>query len=119
MKTSHDPRHQHRIALVKSLFAYDFQKLPDDDIAAIVARLDEIDEYIKKAATEHPINSMNKIDLAILRVGVFELIEKEVKVAIIIDEAVEIAKEYGADNSSKFVHGVLNTIAGQVQSSVS
>ncbi len=114
MKTSHDPRHQHRIELVKSLFAYDFQHTPDDDIAAIVAKLSEIDGYIRKTATEHPLESMNKIDLAILRVGVFELIENEVNVPIIIDEAVEIAKEYGADNSSKFIHGVLNTIAHQV-----
>lgn len=114
MKTSHDPRHQHRIALVKSLFAYDFQKIPDEEIAPIVAKLDEIDGFIQKAATEHPIGGMNKIDLAILRVGVFELIEKGLNVSIIIDEAVEIAKEYGSDNSSKFIHGVLNTIAQQV-----
>ncbi len=114
MKTSHDPRHQHRIALVKSLFAYDFQKIPEDEIAPIVEKLDAIDGFIKKAATEHPIESMNKIDLAILRVGVFELIGKDISVAVVIDEAVEIAKEYGSDNSSKFIHGVLNTIAQQV-----
>jgi len=57
---------------------------------------------------------MNKIDLAMLRVGVFELMEGEVKPAIIIDEAVEIAKEYGSDNSSKFIHAVLNALTKQV-----
>lgn len=76
--------------------------------------LPEIDDSIRAVATDHPLESINKIDLAILRLGVFELREASVKPAIIIDEAVEIAKEYGADNSSKFIHGVLNTIANKV-----
>jgi N utilization substance protein B len=54
---------------------------------------------------------MSKIDLAILRLGVYELtIQKKEPPKVVIDEAVELAKSYGGDNSSKLVNGVLGTI---------
>jgi N utilization substance protein B len=54
---------------------------------------------------------LNKIDLAILRLAVFELIiENSQPPKVIIDEAVELAKEFGSESSSKFVNGVLGTI---------
>jgi N utilization substance protein B len=71
----------------------------------------EIDEYIQKNATEWPINNIPKIDLIILRIAIFELlIDKTQEKSIIIDEAVELAKQFGSENSSKFVHGVLGSV---------
>lgn len=71
----------------------------------------EIDELIQGSATEWPLANIPKIDLVILRIAIFELmIDKTLEKSIIIDEAVELAKEFGSDTSSKFVHGVLGKV---------
>lgn len=70
----------------------------------------KIDKIITKAAPAWPIDKINKIDLAILRFAVYELMEKVTPQKVVIDEAVEIAKEYGSESSSSFVNGVLGTI---------
>lgn len=72
----------------------------------------KIDPIIIKTAPEWPLEKLNKTDLAILRLAVFEMtIEKKQPVKVIIDEAVELAKEIGSENSPSFVNGVLGTIA--------
>lgn len=77
----------------------------------VIQNQTEIDEYIQKSATEWPINNIPKIDLVILRIAIFELlIDKTQEKSIIIDEAVELAKQFGSENSSKFVHGVLGSV---------
>jgi transcription antitermination protein NusB len=77
----------------------------------VVENQPEIDSYISKNAPEWPINNIPKIDLIILRIAIFELmIDKTQEKSIIIDEAVELAKEFGSDTSSKFVHGVIGSI---------
>ena len=65
---------------------------------------------IEAAATEWPINRLNKIDLAVLRLAVYELKYEETPPKVVIDEAVELAKEFGSENSSSFINGVLGTI---------
>lgn len=71
----------------------------------------EIDKFISEFAPEWPIENIPKVDLIILRLAIFELmIDKKIEKSIIIDEAVEIAKEFGNDSSSKFVHGVLGSL---------
>jgi len=57
-----------------------------------------------------PIDKLNKIDLAILRLSIYELLIGNIPPKVIIDEAVEIAKEYGSESSPSFVNGVLGTI---------
>ena len=69
-----------------------------------------IDEKIAHVAPEWPLPKISKIDLAILRLAVTELVEKKEPPKVIIDEAVELAKQFGNDNSAKFVNGVLGTI---------
>ena len=111
MKTSQDPRHKKRIEDVKRLFEVSFSgSSPDAEIEAILPHLSTLDEAIQKAAPEWPVEKIAKIDLAILRLATYELaiIAKEPP-KVIIDEAVEIAKEYGNENSAKFVNGVLGT----------
>jgi len=66
---------------------------------------------ISKAAPTWPVEKLNKVDLAILRLAIYELkIKKKTPPKVIIDEAVELAKKYGADNSSKFVNGALGSL---------
>ncbi len=73
--------------------------------------LKEIDKIIQKCAPEWPLDQIAKIDKAIMRVGIFELLfSSEVPPKVAINEAVEIAKIFGSESSSKFVNGVLGTV---------
>lgn len=112
MKTPNDPRHQKRIDRMQKLFSYSFAtSQADPDIQDIVLSLPDLDARIQKSAPEWPIDKIAKIDLAVLRLAVFELvISKSAPEKVIIDEAVELAKSYGNENSAKFVNGVLGTI---------
>ena len=112
MKTSTDPRHLRRREAVKILFAETFTKQPNSPelVAEILKHKVKIDNKIKKAAPAWPIDNLNRIDLAILRLAVYELGKKEAPPKIVIDEAVELAKEYGSESSSSFINGVLGTI---------
>ncbi len=70
-----------------------------------------IDEYIASAAPEWPIKQMNKIDLAILRLGVYELIfRRSIPHKVVIDEAVELGKTYGSENTPSFINGALGNV---------
>jgi N utilization substance protein B len=112
MKTSQDPRHLRRQALMDKLFSYSFDShQTDPDIAPIAAHLPQLDKHIASAAPEWPIEKIAKIDLAILRLATYELmIEKKEPPKVIIDEAIELAKTYGNEHSSQFINGVLGTI---------
>ncbi len=111
MKLKSDPRHKKRVKLMQSLFAADFHTSePDPDLDQILEQRAVIDDLITSAAPEWPINQINKIDLAILRLSIYELQQKNTPYKVAIDEAVELAKEYGSDNSAKFINGVLGTV---------
>jgi transcription antitermination factor NusB len=112
MKTAKDPRHKIRQEIVKALFAQSFTNQNDiaQNVKDVLEHTRELDEEIKKAATEWPIDKLNKIDLAILRLSVYELIYSHIPPKVVIDEAVELAKEYGGENSPAFINGVLGTI---------
>lgn len=112
MKTKKDPRHLKRREAVKILFAQTFTKqenLPET-VRKILANAQTIDRKIEKAAPVWPINKLNRIDLAILRLAVYELEKTKTPPKVVIDEAVELAKEFGSESSPSFVNGVLATI---------
>ena len=100
MKTSTDPRHKKRELKVAKLYASSF--VPSFSTPQ--------DEIIAQAAPEWPLKNINRIDLAILRVATEELQKSETPPKVVIDEAVEIGKKYGAENSASFINGVLGTI---------
>ena len=111
MKTAQDPRHLNRIKLMQELFSWDFKKGRKKDIQEIVSSLETIDKTIPKSAPAWPIIQINRIDLAILRLSVFELLlKKDAPPKVVVDEAVELAKEYGGESSPGFVNGVLGKI---------
>jgi len=112
MKTPLDPRHQRRIKLLKQLFSLSFaNRQGERGVAEIKRHFPQINAQIEAAAPEWPLDKIAKIDLAILRLAVYELtIEKKEPPKVIIDEAVELAKEFGNDNSQKFVNGALGSI---------
>lgn len=97
---------------VKFLFAQSFTVQPDPPELAqkILAQKDTIDLKIQEAAPAWGIDKLNRIDLAILRLAVYELENEDTPPKVVIDEAVELAKEYGSESSSSFINGVLGTI---------
>ena len=111
MKTATDPRHQRRARLIQHLFSSSFHPTPNSEVLDIWKNLPQIDPSIAKAAPEWPLDRLNPIDLAILRLAVYELtIDKKAPYKVIIDEAIELAKEYGSSNSPKFINGALGKI---------
>lgn len=80
-------------------------------IAGLKTHADDIDQVITVSAPEWPIPQIAQVDLAILRLAIFELLfDDEVPPKAVINEAVELAKAFGGENSSKFVNGVLGTV---------
>jgi N utilization substance protein B len=112
MKTPNDPRHVKRQHTVQELFKVEFHAQPVSERAALIlSHKILIDEMVQKAAPEFPLEKINKIDLAILRQAVFELmIEKTEPTNVIIDEAVELGKEFGGQASPSFINGALGNI---------
>jgi transcription antitermination factor NusB len=119
MKTAKDPRHLERIHTMQQLFASEFPNPnpPENHkTAQIIENLNQIDELIKLAAPTWPIEKINKIDLAILRQAVYELtIESKAPPKVVVDEAVELAKEYGSDSSASFINGALGKLISDQQ----
>ena len=89
-------------------------------VNGIIARLTELDAIITQAAPEWPINQIAIIDRNALRIGLYELMfadPNEVPPKVAINEAIEIAKNYGGPNSGKFINGVLGTVYKQLEDS--
>lgn len=114
MKTSSDPRHLERIKIMQELFSAGFnagQDVQQKKSRLILSKLKDIDEKIKESAPKWEIEKINRIDLAILRLAVFELlIEKKNPPKVTVDESVELAKEYGSESSPGFINGALGKI---------
>jgi transcription antitermination protein NusB len=71
---------------------------------------DELDDVLRPIAPEWPIDQIARMDRVILRMGLYELLhESGTPPKVVINEAVELAKAFGGDNSSKFINGVLGT----------
>lgn len=136
MKRATDPRHLARVLALQELFSKDFNKdsINTDIIPlAELVELDEITEYntelyegikegvldnreqidsiITKYAPAWPLDQIKLVDLQILRIAIYEgFISKITPPKVALDEAIEIAKEFGGETSSKFVNGVLGAI---------
>lgn len=120
VKTREDPRHHERERIVETLFASGFlskKTSRDPAVTSVLAHRGVIDTLIKKAAPAWPLPKINRIDLAILRLATWELkIKKQHPHKVIIDEAVELAKQYGAEGSPGFVNGVLGSLVKSIPS---
>lgn len=113
MKTPKDPRHKKRQRIIQELFSSQFHdQRVSPDSKDIILHIDKIDVQIQKAAPDFPTDKINKVDLAILRLAVYEiLVGQKEPINVIIDEAVELAKEYGNESSPGFINGVLGKIS--------
>jgi N utilization substance protein B len=85
----------------------------DDLILGISKNLSEIDEVLKPHLNKWTLDRLPHVDRAILRLAVYELkYSTEAPAQVVINEAVELAKEFGTDQSSKFINGVLSSVSG-------
>lgn len=111
MKSAKDPRHKRRKRIIKQLFAKSFQNQEIDDDAQVIAdKFSELDEQISTSAPQWPIDKLNKIDLTILRLATYEIVHTDTPPKVVIDEAVELAKEFGGESSPSFINGVLGDV---------
>lgn len=113
-----DPRHNLRVKIIQQLFALSFSKgkvsHKEKKTVEILTNLPKINESINKYAPKYPLDKIAKVDLAILQLAVFELMfEKKEPPKVIIDEAIELAKELGSEKTFGFVNAVLGKIYGQ------
>lgn len=132
-------RHLGRIVALQSLYEYEFRTQSDDEtvdieeilgrnleryesaiddtvfvkelVGGVIDNQDALDDHIRPIAPEWPVDQIARVDRNILRLGLFELLHRAdtVPPKVAINEAVELAKAFGSDNSSKFVNGVLGT----------
>ncbi|MDR1950074.1 MAG: transcription antitermination factor NusB [Spirochaetaceae bacterium] len=80
-------------------------------VAGTIENIDPVDEMIRRHLKNWDFSRLNRVDLAVLRMSVYALMyQNDVSPSIIIDEAIGIAKEFGADDSFRFVNGVLDSI---------
>jgi N utilization substance protein B len=118
-----DTRHQKRIQIVQDLYSLMFQShIPESERTAknekvqkIWEQKDTISDHISKYAPRFPINQIAKVDLAILQLSIYELLyEKKQPPKVIINEAVELAKELGGERSFAFINAVLGKVLEQL-----
>jgi transcription antitermination protein NusB len=131
-------RHRIRIAALQTLFEVDAtdhaldvvlaRRLEDEALPADGARFlsrlvlgtwehrSYLDGIIEEAAPSWPVSQMPGVDKAVLRIALYEMLIDDVEktpIKAIINEAVELAKHFGSDNSSRFVNGVLGTVVSR------
>ncbi len=86
-----------------------------DKYGKILEHFDEIDEVLNQASSGWKVSRMSKVDVNILRLAVYEMkYDEDVPVKVAINEAVELAKKFGGDDSSSFVNGILGKIAKEL-----
>jgi transcription antitermination protein NusB len=132
-------RHLGRIVALQTLYEYEFRRHSEDEnlnldevllrnieryhesiedkefvqqlVNGVLEHQDELDEKLQPMAPGWPLDQIARIDRNVLRIGLYELLYKanSVPPKVVINEAVELAKAFGSDNSSKFINGVLGT----------
>jgi N utilization substance protein B len=81
-------------------------------VNGVLAHKDRLDIVIQQYAPEWPLNQMAIVDRNILRIAIFEFaILKQTPIKVAINEAIELAKDFGSDSASRFINGVLGTLA--------
>ncbi len=81
----------------------------------VIDRRGELDDLIRGHSIDWAPERMSPVDLNVLRVGVLELLERDVPPAAVIDEAVEIAKHFSGEDAGRFVNGVLAAVMSKIQ----
>lgn len=90
------------------------QKFASTLVEGVLEHRDQLDRIIAESAPSWPLDQMSKIDKSILRLAIFEILfDNKAPLKAAINEAVELGKRFGSDSSSRFINGVLGTVADQ------
>jgi N utilization substance protein B len=135
-------RHLIRSILLQSLYEWDFYNRKEDFIKVfernlaefgsgvdepefgwklangVISHLEEIDKIIKSSAPQWPIDQLPIVDKNVLRIGLYELLyadRAETPEKVAINEAIELAKNFGGESSGKFINGVLGTVFKEIE----
>ncbi len=137
-------RHLGRIIVLQTLYEQDFRKASDDSsfdldevlnrnidryhkmvddqdfikrlVKGVNSKEQELNETLGPIAPDWPIDQIARMDRIVLHIGIYELMyEHDTPPKVIINEAVELAKSFGGDNSSKFINGVLGTVLRKIE----
>jgi N utilization substance protein B len=80
-------------------------------VSGTIEHIEEIDSVIKSHLTNWDFDRLNKVDLAILRISIYPLLyQKDLHSSIVIDEAIDISKQFGSDDSFKFINAILDSV---------
>lgn len=110
-------RHESREEAFKSLYAReaDGQYTPEDEseftrtlVKGVIDHQDRLDEQLSEHLTDWRMDRVYPVERILLRLGLFEILHTETNKAVVINEAVELAKEYGDDGTGAFVNGILD-----------
>lgn len=135
-------RHLSRSIVLQTLFEWDFNSLKTNDsiealnrnviefadnatdidfmknlLTGVIAKVDDLNSIINKAAPDWPIEKISTVDRNVLRIGLYELLfsdRNEVPPKVAINESIELAKNFGGENSGKFVNGVLGAVYKEI-----
>ena len=80
-------------------------------LESVMKNIGSIDQKIQSVMKEWELDRVGSIEKAILRLGAYEIAYEDVDKAVVINEAVDIGKQFGAENSGKFINGILDAIA--------
>ncbi len=84
-------------------------------VTGVERELGRIDDLLDRHASGWPVERMPAVDRSLLRIACYELLCEDVPVAVVIDEAVELAKNYSTEDSGRYVNGVLSAVAAVVR----
>lgn len=87
-------------------------------VLGVKENIEKIDGIMKESAPERPIDQLSVVDRNVMRIGLYELIysdKKEVPPKVAINEAIELAKNFGGESSGKFINGVLGTVFKELE----
>ena len=115
----HQPGKVLAYLLAKETLSEENSNFTHELVSGVIQNKEKIDEHIKSLAPAWPIEQIPAVDRNILRLAIFEiLLDNKVSLKVAINEAVELAKTFGSDNSSKFVNGVLGSLSTLVSKQI-
>lgn len=112
--TDHAPPDVLRRHLGERSFSTEMETFAQGLLEGVLAHSQEIDQLITQAAPNWPLEQMSRVDVNILRIAIYEMLfalDGHIPVKAAINEAVELAKQFGSGSSRRFVNGVLGTLA--------
>ena len=110
--TGHDPGRALDFRLAESPLSEENADFARDLVDGVVGNQSKIDDHIRRFAPTWPIDQLPVVDRSILRLAIYEvLLDNAVPIKVAINEAVELAKTFGSESSSRFVNGVLGAVS--------